>query len=137
MRAAFSKFGGALGETGSVAFMFNRVGAISYPKEKGSEDEMLEAALEVGADECISSEQGHEFIATVEDYASVRDALEAKFGAPQSAAITWRAQTPVAVKDDTGETLVKLIETLDDHDDVQNVYGNYELSEALLEKLSA
>jgi YebC/PmpR family DNA-binding regulatory protein len=137
VRAAFSKFGGALGETGSVAFMFNRVGAISYPKEKGGEDEMLEAALEVGADECISTDQGHEFISTVEDFAGVRDALEAKFGPPASAGITWRAQTPVPVKDDAGESLVKLIETLDDHDDVQNVYGNYELSEALLEKLSA
>jgi YebC/PmpR family DNA-binding regulatory protein len=137
VRAAFSKFGGALGETGSVAFMFNRVGTIVYPKDKGSEDAMLEAALEVGADECISTDQGHEFITTVEDFASVRDALEAKFGAPQSAAMVWRAQTPVAVKDDAGETLVKLIETLDDHDDVQNVYGNYELSEALMEKLSA
>jgi YebC/PmpR family DNA-binding regulatory protein len=137
VRAAFSKFGGALGETNSVSFMFNRVGVVTYPKEKGSEDAMLEAAIEVGADECVSTDDGHEFISTVEDFAAVRDALEAKFGAAQSSAITWRAQTPVAVKDDAGETLIKLIETLDDHDDVQNVYGNYELSDALLEKLSA
>jgi len=137
VRAAFSKFGGALGETGSVSFMFNRVGSIAYPKEKGSEDEMLEVALEVGADECITTDQGHEFTTSVEGFAGVRDALEAKLGTPSSAAITWRAQTPVEVKDDAGETLVKLIETLDDHDDVQHVYGNYELSEALMEKLSA
>src|SRR5580693_7661891 len=92
VRAAFSKFGGALGETNSVSFMFNRVGVVTYPKEKGSEDAMLEAAIEVGADECVSTDDGHEFISTVEDFAAVRDALEAKFGAAQSSAITWRAQ---------------------------------------------
>jgi YebC/PmpR family DNA-binding regulatory protein len=137
IRAAFSKYDGALGESNSVAFMFNRVGVVTYPKEKGSEDAMLEAAIEVGAEECVSSGDVHEFISSVEDYASVRDALEAKLGSPQSSAITWRPQNTVPVKDDAGETLIKLIEVLDDHDDVQNVYGNYELSDALLEKLSA
>ena len=137
IRAAFSKYGGALGESNSVAFMFNRVGLVTYPKDKGSEDAMLEAAIEVGAEECISTAEAHEFITSVEDYSSVRDALEAKLGPPQSSSISWRPQNTVAVKDDAGETLVKLIEVLDDHDDVQNVYGNYELSDALLEKLSA
>jgi len=137
IRAAFSKYGGALGESNSVAFMFSRVGSVIYPREKGSDDAMLEAAIEVGAEECISTRDGHEFVTTVEDFASAREALEAKFGVPQSAAITWRAQTPVPVDDDAGETLVKLIEVLDDHDDVQHVYGNYELSDTLTEKLSA
>jgi len=135
VRAAFSKYGGAMGETGSVSFMFDRVGVIAYPKEKGSEDSMLEAALEAGADECISGES-HEFITSPESFATVRDALEAKLGPPASAAIIWRPQNTVAVPDEAGESLVKLIEVLDDHDDIQNVYGNYELSDALMAKLA-
>jgi len=136
VRAAFSKYGGQMGETGSVSFMFDHVGVITYPADKGSEDEMLEAALEAGADECVSNEDSHEFITSLENFAAVRDALEEKLGAPASAAITWRPQNTVAVADDAGETLMKLIDVLDDHDDVQNVYGNYELSDALMAKLS-
>jgi YebC/PmpR family DNA-binding regulatory protein len=136
VRAAFSKYGGAMGETGSVSFMFDHVGVIAYPKEKGSEDAMLEAALETGADECVSTPEGHEFFTSIESFATVRDALEGRLGAPQSAAITWRPQNSVTVADEAGETLVKLIEVLDDHDDVQNVYGNYELSDTLLAKLA-
>jgi len=135
VRAAFSKFGGALGETGSVAFMFDRVGAASYPKDKGSEDAMLETALEVGAEECVSDEEGHEFLTTPEDFATVREALEAKLGAPSESGIYFRPQNTVPVPDNVGETLVKLIETLDDLDDVQRVTGNYELSDALMAKL--
>src|SRR5579872_2843329 len=92
VRAAFSKYGGALGETGSVAFLFDHVGVIAYPKAKGSEDAMLEAALETGADECVSTAEGHEFLTSIENFAAVRDALEARLGAPQSAAIVWRPQ---------------------------------------------
>ena len=84
----------------------------------------------------MSSDEVHEFLTTIESFAGVRDALEAKLGAPQSAAITWRPQNMVQVPDEAGETLMKLIEVLDDHDDVQNVYGNYELSDALMTKLS-
>ena len=86
IRAAFSKFGGALGETNSVAFLFSHVGSIVYPRNKGSDDAMLEAAIEAGADECVSNDDGHEFLCRIEDYGAVRDALEAKFGQPQSAA---------------------------------------------------
>ena len=136
VRAAFSKYGGAMGETGSVSFMFDHVGVIVYPATKGSEDAMLEAALEAGADECVSTPDGHEFLTGLDSFLTVREALEAKLGAPQSAAITWRPQNSVAVNDEAGETLVKLIEVLDDHDDVQNVYGNYELSDALMAKLA-
>jgi len=135
VRAAFSKFGGALGETGSVAFMFDRVGVVSYPKDKGSEDAMLEIALEVGAEECASDEEGHEFLTTPESFAAVREALEAKLGAPSESGIFFRPQNTVPVPDAVGETLIKLIETLDDHDDVQRVTGNYELSDALMAKL--
>src|SRR5581483_10516848 len=120
-----------MGETGSVSFLFDHVGVIAYPKEKGSDDAMLEAALEAGADECLSGES-HEFITSPENFAAVREALEARLGAPLSAAITWRPQNTVAVSDEAGESLVKMIEVLDDHDDIQNVYGNYELSDALM-----
>ena len=136
VRAAFSKYGGAMGETGSVSFMFDHVGVITYPLSKGSEDAMLEAALDCGASECVSTAEGHEFLTSMEDFASVRDALEAKLGAPASAAIVWRPQNMVAVNDEAGETLMKLVEVLDDHDDVQNVYGNYELSDTLVAKLA-
>jgi YebC/PmpR family DNA-binding regulatory protein len=136
VRAAFSKYGGAMGETGSVSFLFDHVGVIAYPKDKGSEDAMLEAALEVGADECVSSPEGHEFLTGLDTFLTVREALEARLGPPQSAAITWRPQTTIVVPDAAGESLIKLIEVLDDHDDVQNVYGNYELSDALMAKLA-
>jgi len=137
VRAAFSKYGGALGETNSVAFQFNRVGVIAYPKSAGSDDAMLEAAIEAGADECVSDDVAHEFITGLENFGTVRDALEAKLGAPQSAKIEWRPANTVAVNDDSGESLVKLLDALDEHDDVQNVYGNYELSDALMRKLEA
>src|SRR6516164_5835 len=135
VRSTFSKYGGAMGETGSVSFMFDHVGVIAYPKEKGSDDAMLEAALEAGADECLSGEM-HEFITSPGSFLAVREALEKTLGAPLSAAVTWRPQNTVAVTDEAGESLIKMIEVLDDHDDVQNVYGNYELSDALMAKLS-
>ncbi|HTO41716.1 MAG TPA: YebC/PmpR family DNA-binding transcriptional regulator [Rhizomicrobium sp.] len=135
VRAAFSKFGGALGETNSVAFMFNRVGSLIYPKAKGSDDAMLDLAIDAGADECISSEDAHEFLTSVEDFGAVRDALEAKLGPADAAKIVFRPQNMVAVKDEVGETLIKLLDVLDDHDDIQTIYGNYELSDALLAKL--
>jgi transcriptional/translational regulatory protein YebC/TACO1 len=97
---------------------------------------MLELAIELGASECVSTGEGHEFLSALDDFVAVRDALETKLGAPSSAAFTWRAQNSVAVRDDVAETLMKLIETLDDHDDVQNVFGNYELSEAAMAKLA-
>jgi YebC/PmpR family DNA-binding regulatory protein len=137
MRAAFSKYGGALGETNSVTFLFNRLGVITYPKDKGSEDAMLEAAIEVGAEECVTGEETHEFICSVENFGQVRDGLEERFGAAEAAKIEWRPQNGVAVTDENGESLVKLLDTLEDHDDVQNVFGNYELSDALMAKLAA
>jgi YebC/PmpR family DNA-binding regulatory protein len=137
IRAAFSKYGGAMGENGSVSFMFQRIGSIMYPGSIGDADAMLEAAIEVGADESISGSDGHEFLCRPDDFAAVRDGLEAKLGAPQSAKIVWKPSNTIAVNDTAGETLAKLLEALDDHDDVQNVYANYELSDALMEKLSA
>jgi YebC/PmpR family DNA-binding regulatory protein len=137
VRSLFSKYGGALGEPNSVTFMFNRVGVIAYPKDKGSDDAMFEAAIEAGADECNSDEDVHAFITSIESFGQVRDALEKKLGEPESAKIEWRAQNMTAVSDENGESLVKLLDALEDHDDVQTVYGNYELSDALMAKLAA
>jgi YebC/PmpR family DNA-binding regulatory protein len=135
MRAAFSKYGGTLGETNSVSFMFDHLGVVTYPRSAGSDDDMLEAAIEAGADECISADEAHTFLSGVDGYAQVREALEAKLGVPEAAAIEWRPQNTVPVPDEAGTTLIKLLEVLDDHDDVQHVYGNYELSEKLLKGL--
>jgi transcriptional/translational regulatory protein YebC/TACO1 len=117
--------------------MFSRLGTIVYPGNVGDADAMLEVAIEAGADESLSSSDGHEFLCRVEDFSAVRDALEAKLGPAQSAKIVWRPGNSVPVSDEAGETLSKLLEVLDDHDDVQNVYANYEMSESLMEKLSA
>jgi YebC/PmpR family DNA-binding regulatory protein len=135
VRSTFSKFGGALGEPNSVTFMFDRMGVMVYPKSAGSDDAMLEAAIEAGFDECVSTEAGHEFLVSFDGYGTARDALEKKLGQPQSAKIEWRPKTMTPVSDDNGETLIKLVDALDDFDDVQNVFGNYELSDALMEKL--
>jgi len=136
VRATFSKYGGEMVANNSVTFLFDHVGQIVYPKDKGDDDAMLELAIETGANEVVSTDETHEFLTSLEDFAAVRDALEAKLGAPSSAGFVWRPQNSVAVKDEQGETLLKLIETLDDHDDVQNVFGNYELSDALMAKLA-
>jgi YebC/PmpR family DNA-binding regulatory protein len=135
VRSTFSKFGGALGEPNSVTFMFDRMGVVVYPKEKGSDDAMVDAAIETGFDECVSTDEGHEFLVSLERYGAARDALEKKLGQPLSAKIEWRPKTMTPIADDTGETLIKLIDTLDDFDDVQTVYGNYELSDTLLRRL--
>ena len=137
VRAAFSKHGGALGETGSVSFQFDHVGSITYPPEKGDAEAMLEVAIEVGASECLSDEDGHEFLCAMEDFGAVREALEEKLGEPSSAKIVWKPTNMVTVEDESGEALSKLMDTLDDHDDVQNIYANAEFSDALMEKLSA
>jgi YebC/PmpR family DNA-binding regulatory protein len=136
IRSSFAKYGGALGEPNSVTFMFDRVGVITYPKAKGSDDAMLDVAIEAGADECVSSDETHEFITSLENYGAVRDALEKALGEPSSARIEWRPKSTTPVSDENGETLIKLLDVLDDHDDVQTVFGNYELSDALLEKMA-
>jgi YebC/PmpR family DNA-binding regulatory protein len=137
VRAAFSKLGGSLGETGSVSYQFDRVGEIVYPAEAADPDAMLEAAIEAGAEDCRSDESGHEIICAPDDLAAVRDALEARLGPPAAARLGWRPQAIVPVADDQAETLFRLLETLDDSDDVQRVIANFEVDDAVLERLSA
>ncbi|MFM2045557.1 MAG: hypothetical protein RLY86_4133 [Pseudomonadota bacterium] len=136
IRTAFSKNGGTLGETNSVSFMFNRVGQIAYPAAIASADAMLEAAIEAGAEDVQSDEDGHTVLTAVDDLGTVRDALEAKFGAPAGAKLTWQPQTLVPVTaEDAAQTLLKLIDVLDDNDDVQTVLGNFDIPADLIEKL--
>jgi YebC/PmpR family DNA-binding regulatory protein len=137
VRAAFTKSGGNLAETGAVSFMFDHVGVIEFNAEVGSADAMLEAAIDAGADDVVSNENGHEVYATQETYRDVAKALEAKFGEPRKAAMVWKPQNTIAVDDETGEKLLTLMETLNEHDDVQNVYANFEVSDALMAKLGA
>jgi YebC/PmpR family DNA-binding regulatory protein len=137
VRAAFAKSGGALGETNSVSFQFDHVGAIAYPAAASSADDMLEAAIEAGAADVESDDDGHVVISAPEDFNSVRDALEARFGAAESARLAWRPKTAAPVDEDTGATLFKLLETLEDSDDVQNVYANFEVGDDVLARLSA
>jgi YebC/PmpR family DNA-binding regulatory protein len=137
VRSYFTKSGGNLAETGAVSFMFDRVGVIEYDAKVASEDAMMEAAIEAGADDVTSSEGGHEIFASQDTFREVAKALEAKFGEPRKAALTWRPQNTVAVDDETGEKLLKLIDMLNEHDDVQNVYANFEVSEALMAKMGA
>jgi transcriptional/translational regulatory protein YebC/TACO1 len=117
--------------------MFNHVGVVQYDADKATADAMLEAAIEAGADDVVSSANGHEIIASSDALHEVAKALEAKFGEPKKSALMWRPQNSIAVEDETGEKILKLIETLEDQDDVQNVYANFEISDALLQKLSA
>jgi YebC/PmpR family DNA-binding regulatory protein len=135
IRSYFTKSGGNLGETGSVAFMFDRVGIIEYDRSVASDDAMLDAAIEAGADDGISGENGHEIYASPDNLREVAKALEAKFGEPRKAALTWKPQNTVAVDDETGEKLLKLMDMLNEHDDVQNVFANFEISDALMAKM--
>jgi len=136
VRSAFAKNGGNLGETGSVAFMFDQVGEVRYGTEAGDEDTVLDGAIEAGADDVLSDEDGHTIYCTREDLNDVAKALESTFGEAQSTKIVWKAQTAIDVAGDKAVTLFKLLETLDDSDDVQNVYANFEVSEAEMAKLS-
>jgi YebC/PmpR family DNA-binding regulatory protein len=135
IRSYFTKAGGNLGETGSVAFLFDRTGVIEYDPGAASDDAMLDAAIEAGADDVISSESGHEIYAPPENLREVAKALEAKFGEPRKAALTWKPQNTVAVDDETGEKLLKLMDVLNEHDDVQNVFANFEISDSLMAKM--
>ena len=137
VRASFTKSGGNLAETGAVSFMFDHVGVIEYDAKTASAEAIFEAALEAGADDVVSSDDTHEVYAASDSFGSVAKTLEAKFGEPKKASLVWRPQNTVAVDDEQGEKLLKLMENLNDHDDVQNVYANFEVSDVLMQKMSA
>ena len=137
VRSAFAKHAGALGETNSVSFLFNRLGVIRYPASAASADDMLEAAIEAGAENCESDQEAHEVTAAVDDFFAVRDALEARFGAPESARLDWRPTTSVTLDEDRAASLLKLLDALEESDDVQNVYANFDIPDAVMQKLSA
>ncbi len=137
VRSAFAKNGGALGETNSVSFLFNRLGVIRYPASVASADDMLEAAIEAGAENVESDEEAHEITCLVEDFFAVRDALEARFGAPESAKLDWRPTMEVTLDEEKAKSLLKLLDQLEDNDDVQNVYANFDIPDAVMQRLSA
>jgi YebC/PmpR family DNA-binding regulatory protein len=135
VRSYFTKAGGSLAETGAVSFMFDRVGLIAFGRKVADDEAMLEAAIEAGADDVASGPEEHEVITSVAALRDAQKALEAKFGEPLRASIVWRPQNTIAVDDEAGEKILRLVGALEDNDDVQTVTANFELSEALLEKM--
>ncbi|WP_181706651.1 YebC/PmpR family DNA-binding transcriptional regulator [Chthonobacter rhizosphaerae] len=137
VRSYFTKSGGALGETGSVAFMFDRVGQITCKADVGTADAVLEAAIEAGADDVESSDEAHVIICAFESLGDVAKALEAALGPAESVKSVWRPKTGTSLDEEKAQSLMKLIDTLEDDDDVQNVYSNFEVSDDVLAKLTA
>jgi YebC/PmpR family DNA-binding regulatory protein len=136
VRSTFTKCGGNLGETGSVSFMWDRVGQITYDAKAGSEDKVMEAVIEAGADDVESDEDGHTIYTAFEQLSDVAAALEAALGPAKSTQLAWRPKALTPLAGDAVGTLMKLIETLEDDDDVQNVYSNADISAEDLEKLA-
>ena len=137
LRTALAKHGGSLGESNSVAFMFTRIGQIIYAAAAASSDAMLEAVIDAGGENVESGADIHDITTSVDDLGAVRTALEKKFGEPQSAKLTWNPQTLVPVTGEAAQNLVKLLDVLDDDDDVQDVIGNFDIAEAELQKLAS
>jgi YebC/PmpR family DNA-binding regulatory protein len=137
VRSTFSKYGGNLGETGSVSFMFDRVGRIDYPASIASADDLMESAIESGANDVESTETDHTIYTDIEAYSECLEYMNNKYGAPLEAELEWKPQNIVMIEDEERATkLLKLIDVLEESDDVQNVFGNYEMSEEIFEKLS-
>ena len=136
VRAIFTKAGGNLATTGAVSFMFDHLGMVEYDAKVATADQMLEAAIDAGAEDVISDENGHQIVTKTDTLHEVAKALEAKFGEPRKSGMTWKPQNTVAVDDEAGEKIIKLMDALDDNDDVQNVYANFEVSDALMQKMS-
>ena len=137
VRTHFGKFGGALGETGSVGFMFDRVGEIAYRPGAGDPESVLEAAIEAGADDVNSGEDGHTIITGFSDIGDVAKALEALLGEAETVKAIWRPQTMTDLDEEKAATMLKLIAALEDDDDVQEVYSNFQVADEVLEKLTA
>ena len=136
VRSCFTKNGGNMGEMGSGGFMFDRVGIVEYNTEVASEDEMFEAAVEAGAENAESGEELHIITCPMDELGTVRDALTAKYGDPESARIGWSAQTPIEINDlEQAEAILKLVDALEDLDDVQSVWGNYIITDEVADQL--
>ena len=136
VRSTFGKNGGNLAETGAVSFMFDRKGQILYPAEAGSEDDLMEAAIEAGAEDVESGEDGHIIYTEATDLNDVSNALEAALGEADSTKLIWKPTTLTEVDEDSGATLMKLIAALEDDDDIQTVTANFEMSDEVMEKLA-
>ena len=137
VRAAFNKHGGTLGESGSVGFLFQRVGLIHYGADTATADDMLEAVLEAGAEDMETGSGGYEVTCAPDDLNAVREALADRFGEAGVARLDWKPRTTVAVAEDAAETLFGLLEALEDDDDVQRVAANFEVAEEVMERLGA
>jgi YebC/PmpR family DNA-binding regulatory protein len=137
VRAAFAKNGGNLGETNSVSFSWKRVGEVRYPLNAADEDAMLEGAIEAGADDCVIEGETHVVTCEMSALAGVSQALAKKFGDALSAKFVWRTDIAIPIEGEPAESLVYLLEALDDLDDVQNLYSNEDISEAELARISA
>jgi YebC/PmpR family DNA-binding regulatory protein len=137
VRATFTKSGGNMAETGAVSFMFDRVGVVEYDATVASAEAMFEAAIEAGAEDVVSSDSGHEVYSAADALGDVTKALEATFGEPRKATLVWKPKNTIALDDDKGEQLLELISALEEHDDVQNVYANFEISDAVVARMSA
>jgi len=137
VRAVFSKNGGTLGETGSVAFNFEQVGQLLYKPEVADAEALFEVAVEAGASNAESNEAGHEVVCAPDDFASVRDGMAEKFGDPDEAGLVWKPNNTIAVEEEQAQTLMKLLDALDDCDDVQRVSANYDIDDEVLERLTA
>lgn len=137
VRSYFSKNGGAMGETNSVGFMFDKIGEITYPAKAGSEDKVMEAAIEAGADDVESDDENHYIYTSFEAMVEVAAALEKVLGEAESVKAIWEPQNKTPIDAEKGATLMKLIATLEEDDDVQNVYSNFEMSDEDAAKLDA
>ncbi len=137
VRAIFSKSGGNLGETGCAGFMFDRVGLIVYPAGVADSDTMFEAAAEAGAEDVESDDETHEIVCAPDALHEVAKALEERFGEPRSAKLAWKAKDPMPVSREDAEKLMRLLSALEDNDDVQEVYGNYEIPDEVMAELEA
>lgn len=137
VRTIFSKNGGAMGESNSVAFMFDRVGEIIYPVEAGDADKVMEAAIDAGAEDVLSDEDGHTIYCAFESIGETSTGLETSLGAATSVKPTFKPQNNVPVNAERGATLMKLLAALDDDDDVQNVYANFEMSDEVMAEVAA
>jgi transcriptional/translational regulatory protein YebC/TACO1 len=137
VRSIFTKFGGNLGETGAVSFNFDKLGAIELDAAKAPADQMLEAAIDAGGDDVESSEDGHVVYCHPDQLHQVAKALEGRFGGPRATRILWRPKTAVPVEEESGQKLIRMLDGLEDLDDVQNVYANFEIADEVLERLSA